>query len=406
MADFIEIKKVCDRNSSISATVIDDFILHYAVAKNNLAEEFDLKIASYRHITQETPASWVRMLKSQYIIHSIFKEDGLLRKYLNHAEIKRRPPGEQEFLKEQLATPWRFCFSTIVDNPESDFYQMEDVFSGDSFLLYSKSTTLTLTEQPALIWFNLIAFNGVCWQTFGPVNAYQSFDQDDIFFFARALNPRIDSEEMLLGDVEKNPVPYMLLLTGGRMPVTVNKKDELLILRGEQEQESLDARQLKDHFKVEYNKGVFRISLKQWDEPPHLAAAYYDEEEKRLTVVSMTDRGFSALAKKMNEHGFSPAPEPQIRIHLSMLFTAEKILKKKLARDPYENLFTPETSPQAKAEIERINHFLQSVMPLINAGKKPNIAALAKEAGVDASLAERIVADAIGRIEAMKKGKR
>jgi len=374
MADFIEIKKVCDRNSSISATVIDDFILHYAVAKNNLAEEFDLKIASYRHITQETPASWVRMLKSQYIIHSIFKEDGLLRKYLNH--------------------------------PESDFYQMEDVFSGDSFLLYSKSTTLTLTEQPALIWFNLIAFNGVCWQTFGPVNAYQSFDQDDIFFFARALNSRIDSEEMLLGDVEKNPVPYMLLLTGGRMPVTVNKKDELLILRGEQEQESLDARQLKDHFKVEYNKGVFRISLKQWDEPPHLAAAYYDEEEKRLTVVSMTDRGFSALAKKMNEHGFSPAPEPQIRIHLSMLFTAEKILKKKLARDPYENLFTPETSPQAKAEIERINHFLQSVMPLINAGKKPNIAALAKEAGVDASLAERIVADAIGRIEAMKKGKR
>jgi len=75
----------------------------------------------------------------------------------------------------------------------------------------------------------------------------------------------------------------------------------------------------------------------------------------------------------MNEHGFGLAPEPQIRIHPSMLFTAEKILKKKLARDQYENLFTPETSPQAKAEIEKINLFLQYVMPLINAGKKPNI---------------------------------
>jgi len=89
-----------------------------------------------------------------------------------------------------------------------------------------------------------------------------------------------------------------------------------------------------------------------------------------------------------------------------MLFTAEKILKKKLARDQYENLFTPETSPQAKAEIEKINLFLQYVMPLINAGKKPNIAALAKETGVDELLAERLVADAVGRIEAMKKGKR
>ena len=153
-----------------------------------------------------------------------------------------------------------------------------------------------------MLWFNLIAFNGVCWQTFGPLNAYQSFDEDDIFFFATELNPRIDSEERLMEDVEKNPVPYMLLLNGGRIPQTVNKKDELLIILSEYEQDSFDAGQLKDHFKVEYNSNVFRISLKEWDEPPQLggtsnrssAREPRSPERRNDDVTRLFDKGDSA----------------------------------------------------------------------------------------------------------------
>jgi hypothetical protein len=297
MADFEEIKKICERTSRITATVIDDFLLHYAAAKDNLAREFDQRVATYKHITRQLEVSWVNMLKSQYIVHRVFKADGLLRKYLNHVEIKRRPSDEQEFLKEQLAQPWRFSFSIIVENPSPDFYRMNDVFSGESFLLYSRSTTQTLKEQTPLLWFNLIAFNGVCWQTFGPVSSYQSFNEDDIFFFATEVNFRIEDEETLLQDVERNPVPYMLLLTGSRFPVTFNKKDELLILISDHDLEFLDTEQLKEKFKVEYSSGVYRLSLKRWDGPPHFAVAYYDEEEDALTLTSMTERGFDALTK-------------------------------------------------------------------------------------------------------------
>ena len=283
---------------------------------------------------------------------------------------------------------------------------MEDVFSGDSILLYSKSATQTLKEQSAMLWFNLIAFNGACWQTFGPLSAYQSFDQDDIFFFATEVNPGIDNEEMILEDVERNPVPYMLLLSGGRFPVTVNKNDELLILLSEHDLQSFEAGQLEDHFKVEYNSGVYRISLKSWDEPPHFAAAYYDEKEKFLTLTSMTDRSFGALTQKLNECGFNLPGKSQIRIHPTMLVTAERILRKKLELNRYEKLFTPETSPDAKEEVEKLNLFLQSVLPAINAGQNPDIEALAKEAGLDSSLAKQVVADTIGRIKAMRKGRR
>lgn len=402
MNDFNEIKNHCEKVSQITAVLIDDFLLHYAAAKDNLSREFDLRIAGFKHVTQgET--RWVNMIKSQYIIHKVFKKGGLLRKYLNHAEIKRRPTVEQDFLKQQHLVPWRFSFSVISGAPAPDFYQMEDVFSGDSFLLYSKSVTQTLKEQSAMLWFNLIAFNGSCWQTFGPLNAYQSFDADDIFFFATELNQRIDSEESLLNDVEKNPVPYMMLLNGAKMPVTVNKKDELLIMFSEHEVESIDVQKLKDEFKVEYNSNVFRITVPKFEEPPHLAAAYFDESENRLVISSMTERGFDALVEKLKQFDFDISTEPQIRIHPSMYATAEKILKKRITLHPFENLFSPESTPEQRKEMEKLNKFLQSVLPAINNGTNLDIEALAREADMDAAFAKKLFEDTRARIEAMKK---
>lgn len=406
MTDFEEIKKICERTSRITSTVIDDFILHYAAAKDNLAREFDQRIATYKHITRQLDISWVNMLKSQYIVHRVFKADGLLRKYLNHAEIKRRPPDEQEFLAAQMAQPWRFSFSRIIENPAPDFYWMKDVFSGESFLLYSRSTTQTLEKQTPVLWFNLIAFNGTCWQTFGPVSSYQSFDEDDIFFFATEVNLNIEDEEMLKQDIERNPVPYMLLLTGSSFPVTFNKKDELLILSSDHDLESLDTEPLKENFKVEYNAGVYRLSLKRWDAMPHFAVAYYDEGEAVLMLTSMTERGFDALTRKLNDYGLGLPTESQIRIHPTMLVTAERIFNRKLELNPYERLFTTESSPEVKEELEKMNLFLQLALPVINAGKRPDVEALAKQAGVDVSLAEQLVASTMDKVKGMRRGKR
>ena len=398
MTDYNAIKKFCDDSSIISRTVIDEFLVYYAGEKDKLAREFDIKISSYSHITSRFDASWVRMMKSQYIAHKIFKADGLLRKYLNHVEIKRLPPEEQLFLRDQLATPWRFCFSTIINNPAPDFYEMVDVFSGEPFLLYSKSTSVILTEQPVILWFNLIAYNGKCWQTFGTLNAYASFDADDIFFFATEVNSWIENEEDLIADVEKNPLPYMMLFHGGRIPRIINNKDEVLMLVGEHEQESIDIGLLKGHFKVEYTEGVFRITHDSWVEPPHLAEAYYDEEEKVLTVNAGTERAFSSFVKELNERGIDVPRETHIRIHPSMHVTAEEILKRKVKLNPYEQLFAYPSAPETDEELKKLNRFLDLALPYINSRTTPDISALAKEAGVDLVLAEKIFIDTLKRI--------
>jgi hypothetical protein len=403
MPDYNSLKNHCDQASRIGATLVDDFLMHYAAAKDNVAREFDLRIAPYKHLTQgET--EWTNRIKAQYIIHRVFKSEGLLGKYLNHAEVKRRSLEERQFLQDQLQVPWRFSFSIIISNPAPDFYEMEDVFTETRFLLYSKSTTLFLSEQPVMLWFNLIGFNGECWQTFGPVSAYETFDSDDIFFFATEVSPRIEDANSLMADVERNPVPYMMLIHGGRMPNTFHNKEEVLMVFSEENLESIDIEVLKKkHFKVEYNSDVFRITLKAWNMYPHLTAAYFDEKEKVLAISSMTERGFFKLAKKLIDSGLDIFPEPQIRIHLAMLSTCEDILNKEIEFNPYEDLFIQESSPEEEAEFDKINAFMQSVLPAINEGKIPNIEALARAAGIDESTAKKLVNDLVKKIERMKK---
>jgi hypothetical protein len=405
MTDFEELKKICDRRTTMSARVVDEFLVYYAAEKDHLAREFDQRIGSYRHITQQLDPSWVRRLKSQYIIHKVFKANGQIRKYLNHVEIKRIPVEDQEFLKEQGDYPWRFSFSVIIENPHPDFYRMQDVFTGEVFLLYSRSVTEVLKEQPVNLWFNLIGSNGSCWQSFGPVIGYQSFDADDIFFFATEIDPRIGDEDMLLADVEKNAVPYMLLLMGSRSPVTVDGNDELFMLYSEHDIASIDTERLKTDFTIQHRDGVYRLSPEIWNQPPHLADVYYDEREKLLAVTSTTERSFDAVITILNQHGIDIPADPGVRVRPTMLVTAEQILKKVILFNPYEDLFQEESTPESKAEVEKLNILLGLALPEINAGRKPDIEALARQTGVDVAVAEQVLASAMERIEALKKGR-
>ena len=105
-------------------------------------------------------------------------------------------------------------------------------------------------------------------------------------------------------------------------------------------------------------------------------------------------------------YGLGLPTESQIRIHPTMLVTAERIFNRKLELNPYERLFTTESSPEVKEELEKMNLFLQLALPVINAGKRPDVEALAKQAGVDVSLAEQLVASTMEKVKGMRRGKR
>jgi hypothetical protein len=406
MKDFETIKLICEENSKISAKVIDEFLIYYAAEHNNLEYEMNQKFAAYRHITNKFQKEWLNRLKAQYIAHKVFKKDGLIKSFLNHSALKNLNVKERNYLIFQAEHLWRFSFSVIKKSPAESFYIMEDVFSDQEFLLYSPGVAKTLEDQSVILWLNLISYNGSCWQSFGPIGAYKSFEPDDIFFFATELKPDIADEQELLANLEYNPIPYMMLLSGANIPLIYNKEDQIINMMAEYDLETINTKSLTKSFKTEYNKGVYRLSLKRWSGPPHFSQAYFDENKKIILLSSMTDRGFRALAEGLSEYGFNFSADPFMRVNLSMISAASDILKRKIRLNEYEDLFLKETSSPDQENLDKLNTLLKLVLPDINAGREPDIKALAVKAGVDIKTARNIIKQIMGKFNNMDSRKK
>ncbi len=121
-----------------------------------------------------------------------------------------------------------------------------------------------IQKQRPILWFNLIGFNGMCWQSSGPIGAYKGFEPDDIFFFATELRPGIDDEAEILEDIENNPIPYMMLLSGANYPLTFHKKDQMVQVMSEFDLDEINTKELRKSFKTEYSNGVYRFTLERY----------------------------------------------------------------------------------------------------------------------------------------------
>lgn len=311
--------------------------------------------------------------------HRIFQHKGLINKYINHSGLNHLTKNEIDFLVFQKEHPWRFSFAEITGRPNPEFFEMYDVFSGESYLLHSPSLSNILTTQHVNLCFNLIAFNGKCWQSFGPIGAYTAFETRDIFFFATELNQGqwMENGADLMLNVEENPVPYMCLYYGSNHPKTFHADDPIVHIKAEYLDDSFNAELLRDRFTVEYSQGVYKIFQPDWVSFPHYSTAYYDEKEKLLNLNAMTDRGFKTLIGQLNECGYEIDDVPDFRVNMAMYSTACKILKKKIKMNRYESLFDSEPSRENDPELNKMNAFIAELLPYLNSGEKPDLNTLA-----------------------------
>lgn len=390
--DYQNIKKICGQDSVIAQSVVDDFLIHYAAKQDNLEREASQKLAKYKHVTGKQDPGWVKFLKTQYIAHRIFRKDGLIKKYLNHSALKNLTREERNYLERESTIPWRFSFSTVTANPEQDFYEMEDVFSEESFLLYSPGITNILKAGKRLLWFNLIGFNGYCWQSFGPINGYRSFERDDIFFYATETAPYLEDERDIISHIEQHPVPYMMLLSGSEYPLAFNKDEQFVFNQSEYDAGGFALKKLRKYFEIESAENVHRYSLKEWNGFPHFAQIYHDEDTQTLLLTSMTDKGFSQLVETVNSEGLNLSEYPGIRLNPTMLTTAGEILKKQIELNECEKLFIKKSTPIEQKKLDKINNMIELMLPDINSGKHPDLQALAQKTGIDIRTIEDIAA--------------
>jgi hypothetical protein len=212
---------------------------------------------------------------------------------------------------------------------------------------------------------------------------YSSFGPDDIFFFATELNPLIEDESDLIKDVDKNPVPYMMLFSGSTQPLVVHKEEELVMVITEEKCTIPKIQELETDFHLSYTGGVYRLGLKEWESSPHFSVAFYDEKEQTIQATALTEKGFEGLVDALNKYDLNIDKVADIYLRPSMQATAEEVLKRKIELMPLELLFETENEEELDEELQKLNDLIGLAVPALNSGEEPDIEAMAAKLGLD-----------------------
>jgi hypothetical protein len=378
----------------MSEVAIDNFLLYYAAHHGNLVKDMESGFRKYAHVTRDWPPVPVNYFKSEYIISRVFLKGGLISKFMNHSAIRNLPQDQYAFLDHQMKNPWKFSFAEIADNPSLNFYTMRDVFTQEEYLLYSPGILKTLEERAATLWFNLIEYNGVCWQSFGLLVGFNGFSPDDIYFFATELNPDIQDEADLMETVNPNPIPFFMLLDGADFPIVMHKNHHMAHWVSWDEEIAYPETGNEKGLNKKYSNGVYRLQASEWSDYPHYASAYYVEEEMTLQRYAMTEAGFNGITQALIHSGFSLEPGADIHVSLPMVHTAGKVLRKEIKLNEYEPLFSEHKSEPVET-LDAMNRFFELLLPFINEGEEIDIEDLAAKAGIDTETANTLLQAAI-----------
>lgn len=397
MQDFQSIKKYAEHDRNISNRVIDEFLIYYAAAKDRLDKKVDKGLKRYRHVIRKMPENWGALVKSQMIAHEIFKEGGRISAYLNHSDVKLRSNEELDYLRRQSEHPWKFMFTELLDNPFPNMYRMRDVFTGEECLIYSMSMSQILaSDQNIELWFFLGGYSGECIQTYGPIMHFRSFGRDEVAFFARLLDADLETGSDIANNIQKNPLPYVMLWMSGLTPSVYHKEYAIQHQHAEYYDDEFEAEPLYNLFSAEYTNGLYRFRLQDWSGFPHYATAYYHEKDSILYLTALTRTGFGHLVEALNKSGYDLSTEPHDAATPGMVSTASEVLRKEITMNPFDTFFEPETDSDDD-DLKEINHFLSLLMDSINNNKKPDIKKMAEQAGIDFETASEIAGQVMNR---------
>jgi hypothetical protein len=395
--DFDSIRKTCIYNSAITNDLVDTNLIYYAADREKFDKEFSQKLKKYKHITDDWPDSYINFTISQLIANRIFKENGLIHKYIHHAYIKSLSAEHQNFLQLQQKTPWRYTFSTIINSPSHEYFEMEDVFSEENYLLYSPAINTMLKEGVPNMWLLLIGNNGECWQSYGMNIPLHNVTVDDIFYFSTELNTNIEDDDDIINDLNSNPIPYLMMIDLGVSPKLFHKNHQLAYWSSGNGplDTKFDTTKLRDKFFIAWNNHVFELKLKRYHSFPHFAVAYYDEHRQNIFRYALTEAGFIKLTEALIKAGFPLIKEADVHLSMPMHQLLESILQREVVMNPYEHLFETEADKLDKGEEDAdeiivLRKFMDIAVSKFNNNEYVDVDAIARQVGADVDFAKRI----------------
>ena len=363
--------------------MIDNLLIPLIIEDTDLHQTFTGQIAQkYTHVVRDLPPNWVPAVIDQFLAFKLFGPDGLALNYFAHPLILRKSPREQEYLYFQFSHPWRFAFIRPQAVLGNNVFEMKNALTEESLLLYSPGIAKYEALGGMSLYFALLASNGDCFQTYGPISYFQGLQPYDLLFFAQQLEARPLNLAELEQRLQQDPLPFMALFIAAKFPLTYHKTDLLVINQSELGLEKFDPPRWERYFFLERKEDLYKLGLKHWRKGPHFCSCYFSSQEQRLIVGSLTERGYNKLVGTLAELGFVLPAVPEIRVTAGGLLAAEKVLRKKIILNPYEQKFSPKPAPDSFAQPDDLKRFTELLIPYLNSEAEFDLERLAQQADI------------------------
>lgn len=392
VSDYAGIERHCRAASRVTNSLVDGFLLSYCDERDNPMRDMLRTLDQHQELLRGMPEGWLEHTSAQYIAFRLFRDRGFARKYRAHPALRERSEAERAWFVQQLDVPWRYCFCRIIDQPHRDFFEMQNVATGENFLLYSPAMTAQVEEQGMPMFsFLLIGFNDACWQTYGPLMHFHGLFPGDLVLIGSQIQRGVRRLEDLPRLIDRDPIFFALLWHWGNAPATVHGEDFLIVHRADIRKVALDPGKIGKAFMLERKGNVLRLGLKRWRRHPHFAECFYDASQGLLIARAMTQRSWTKLTEALAEAGVEVRARDTVRGSALAMFMVEQLFGRNLQKTKYDDLFAEPVDPVRQAEFDRINDFLGRYLEAVNGGQDPDIDALAHACGLDAAEARQIL---------------
>lgn len=375
----------------ISKSVVDDFLLYLCGEAEALDVEFIKEMKRHDRLLAPLSDSHIGFLTAEYIAHRIFRKDGFAAAYADHPKVLARSLEEREYLDFQIRNPWRFSFCSIDGSPSRDFYMMKDALTAEEFLLYSPATTRTKRDiGVSRLYLYLIGWNGECYATYGPVTYFRSLRPEDLLYMARLMDDSVTGLQDVPALIDRQPIPFMLLISGSANPLVYHKDHELLHCTTDICPVEFNPEPLLKDFTIEIRNDVAQYTHVKFGGMPHFARFFHDKKRKRLFLACATQHGHRVLRMALIACSVDVPTKPQTSVGMPMRSLIHEILDMSPDLSPYDYLFIEPSTPKEQEEMKPLNDFLSHFIEVFNSGEPYDLAAIAKHADIPLDIAKTI----------------
>lgn len=389
-----KMKAKCLKTTELSNDFLDNFLIPYTIDRERLDLDFFREISQYKKVISQMPKSWPGFLMGQYASLQLFKENGLAEKYSNHAVMKERSSEELEFLQYQIQHPWKLSFYHVEKTTDQLFFELTDAFTKETYIVYSPGIQeICKSLKTVSMMFLLIAFNGECWQTYGPLSYYTGIQPFDVLYLARLIEPAVQNEKDVPEVIKKNPIPFMMLFIGGNIPLTMHKEHMMSHYKSELKKYDPHPEKLPGTALIEKKQNIYKITLPDSKDFPHFAVCYYHEKKRHLVITAMTDWGYNEMIELLKKSSHEPPLEPLIHATAGMVFVLNKYFSFKVdISSPYDKTFAgPPPTDKEKKLLDSLNAAAKDIMGDINSNAQIDVAGVAEKHNVDVETVKQLI---------------